>query len=341
MNIPLRHYWDLLAKHIRPQRGRFAILTVLLLSSIGLQIFNPQIMRRFIDATQSSANGKILIATAITYIGLAILQQFVTVGASYFGENVAWTATNALRAELARHCINLDMSFHGETSPGELIERIDGDVAELSNFFSQLVIRVIGNLFLLAGIVVALFLEDWRLGSAILVFAIVALLALNAVRGLAVPHQKAFRQATADLFGYLEERLAGTEDIRSSGAVDFVLRGLYKLQYLGLTHWRKRERKFMIVRTVGGVLMTTGNAMAIIGGFYLFRANLITIGTVVPDRVLRELAGPAHSRADPTGREPAECRRRHGASVGPQQGAQQAAGRARRSDFVGAVGPAV
>ena len=139
---------------------------------------------------------------------------------------------------------------------------------------------MIGNLFLLAGIVVALFLEDWRLGSAILVFAIVALLALNAVRGLAVPHQKAFRQATADLFGYLEERLAGTEDIRSSGAVDFVLRGLYKLQYLGLTHWRKRERKFMIVRTVGGVLMTTGNAMAIIGGFYLFRANLITIGTV-------------------------------------------------------------
>ena len=110
MNIPLRHYWDLLAKHIRPQRGRFVILTVLLLSSIGLQIFNPQIMRRFIDATQSSANGKILIATAITYIGLAILQQFVTVGASYFGENVAWTATNALRGELARHCINLDMS---------------------------------------------------------------------------------------------------------------------------------------------------------------------------------------------------------------------------------------
>ncbi len=279
MNIPLRHYWDLLAKHIRPQKGRFAMLTVLLLSSIGLQIFNPQIMRRFIDATQSSANARILVATATTYIGLAILQQIVTIGASYFGENVAWTATNALRGELARHCINLDMSFHGETSPGELIERIDGDVAELSNFFSQLVIRVIGNLFLLAGIIVALYLEDWRLGSAILVFAIVALLALNAVRGLAVPHQKAYRQATADLFGYLEERLAGTEDIRSSGAVDFVLRGLYKLQYRGLVHWRKRERMFMIVRTVGGALMTTGNAMAIIGGFFLFRANLITIGT--------------------------------------------------------------
>ena len=42
------------------------------------------------------------------------------------------------------------MSFHNNTSPGELIERIDGDVAELSNFFSQLVIRIIGNLLLMA-----------------------------------------------------------------------------------------------------------------------------------------------------------------------------------------------
>ena len=36
------------------------------------------------------------------------------------------------RAELARHCIYLDMTFHNDTSPGKLIERIDGDVAELS-----------------------------------------------------------------------------------------------------------------------------------------------------------------------------------------------------------------
>ena len=49
------------------------------------------------------------------------------------GENVAWTATNALREEMARHCLNLDMSYHNNISPGELIERIDGDVAEHRN----------------------------------------------------------------------------------------------------------------------------------------------------------------------------------------------------------------
>ncbi len=303
MNIPLRRYWDLLARHIMPQKGPFALLALLLLSSIGLQVVTPQIMRRFIDAAQSGAEMRVLISAAIAFIGLAILQQLLAIGASYYGENVAWTATNALRAELARHCVNLDMSFHNNTSPGELIERIDGDVGELSNFFSQLVLRVVGNLILLVGIVIALFLEDWRLGTAIAIFAVIALVALNKVRGIAVPHQKAFRKALAELFGFLEERLAGTEDIRSSGAVDFVLQGLYKLQYKILTHWMQTSRKFLIVRTVGGVLMMIGNTLAIAAGFYLFRAGLVTIGTAylivhyvnLLGRPIRELTQQAES----------------------------------------------
>ena len=139
MNIPLRRYWDLLATHVKPQRGRFILLTVLLLGSIGLQVVNPQIMRYFIDNATSGGPSQGLALAAIAFIGLAIFQQVVGVSATYLGETVAWNATNALRAELAQHCLNLDMSFHNDRSPGELIERIDGDVAELSNFFSQLV----------------------------------------------------------------------------------------------------------------------------------------------------------------------------------------------------------
>jgi ATP-binding cassette subfamily B protein len=36
---------------------------------------------------------------------------------TYLGENVAWTATNALRAELAEHALNLDMKFHNDHTP--------------------------------------------------------------------------------------------------------------------------------------------------------------------------------------------------------------------------------
>jgi ATP-binding cassette subfamily B protein len=280
MNVPLRKYWNLLARHITPQKGRFALLTVLLLGSIGLQVVNPQIVRTFIDAAMAGQAVERLATAALTFIGIALLQQVVSVSASYVGENVAWTATNALRAELAHHCLHLDMSFHNDASPGELIERIDGDVMELSNFFSQLVVRVIGNLVLMLGIVLAVFFEEWRVGVGFAVFSVVTLYVMNRVRGLAIPHQKALREANADLFGYLEERLAGTEDIRASGAVDFVILGLYKLMYRIQGHWRRTAGKFVIIHGTAGMLLAVGTVVAFAAGYMLFKGSAVTIGTV-------------------------------------------------------------
>jgi ATP-binding cassette subfamily B protein len=280
MNIPLRQYWDLLADHIKPQNGRFVLLTVLLFGSIGLQIANPQIVRAFIDGVASGEPGGMLAASALAFIGIALLQQAVGVGATYVGESVAWTATNALRAELLRHCLRLDMGFHNDTTPGALIERIDGDVAELANFFSRLVIQVASNLLLLVGVVAALLLTDWRAGLAFALFALVSLLVLNRVRDIAVPYAKARRQARADLFGFLEEQLAGTEDVRSSGAVDFVLRELYRLQYAILGHERKTHLKRMTIGLVTGGMLVLGNVLAVVSGYTLFVAGAITVGTV-------------------------------------------------------------
>ncbi len=270
----------MLAAHIRPQKWRFALLAVLLLTSIGLQIFNPQIMRFFIDSAVTGQPLSALILAAVAFISIALVQQVVGVSATYQGENVAWTATNALRAELARHCLSLDMSFHNNRSPGELIERIDGDVAELSNFFSQLVIRVVGNMLLLGGVLLALFLQDWRIGAVFAAFVAVALYVLNRVRGLAIPSQKALRQATSDLTGFLEERLAGTEDIRSSGAVDFVLNGLYKLQRIILGHQRRAWMLGTAVGMVGSSLLVVGNVIGVLSGYLLYQGGVVTIGTV-------------------------------------------------------------
>jgi ABC-type multidrug transport system fused ATPase/permease subunit len=279
MNVPLKRYWDLLVVHLRAQRGRFALMTVLLFSSIGLQVINPQIMRYFIDAATSEKENTHLAWVALLFISVALVQQIIAVSATYVGENLAWIATNALRAELAAHCLRLDMSFHNNHNPGELIERIDGDVAELSNFFSQFVIRILGNILLMAGIVFVLFLEDWRLGIAFSFFAVTTLYALNRVRSVAVPYDKALREIQADLFGYLEERLAGTEDIRANGAVDYVILGLYKLHTELLTRWRKAGNKHLIVQFTAGIMLMVGFTIAFTSGYSLYRSGAFTIGT--------------------------------------------------------------
>jgi hypothetical protein len=84
------------------------------------------------------------------------------------------------------------------------------------------------------------------------------------------PHQKKFRESQADLFGYLEERLAGTEDIRSSGAVDFVILGIYKLSYKMLGTWRSHQRRFVVVRLVAGMHADLGISMALFSGYTCF-----------------------------------------------------------------------
>jgi ABC-type multidrug transport system fused ATPase/permease subunit len=280
VRIPLKNYWDLLSRYIRPQRGRFILLVVLMLSSIGLQVVNPQVMRSFIDSALGGGALRQLFMTAALFIGIALFQQVMAVSVTYLGENVAWTATNELRAELAWHCLNLDMSFHNSHTPGELIERIDGDVTELATFFSQFVVTVLGNLLLLIGILAALFREDWRAGLAFTIFSVIALLALNRVRDIALPHQKARRQAEADLFGFVEEQLSATEDIRSSGAVDYSLVELQRYQAQILRHDRAAHGKDIVLDALMGGLLITGNLMAMGLGYLLFSDGVITIGTV-------------------------------------------------------------
>ena len=280
MNLPFKAYWDLLSQHIRPQKGRFVLLATLLFGSIGLRIFAPQIMRKFIDSALAGETLQTLTWTALAFIGVALLQQLIAVSVTYLGENVAWTATNALRAELAWHALNLDMRFHNDHTPGELIERIDGDVTELATFFSQFALNLVSNGLLLVGILVALFLEDWRAGLGFAIFSVVTILVLGRLKDIAVPHQKARRQAEAEMYGFLEEQLAGTEDIRSNGAVDYSLRELVRHQGIILTHNRRAHFKRWIIENAMGLALVIGTVLALTSGYWLFTAGAVSIGTV-------------------------------------------------------------
>src|SRR5215216_2269473 len=272
--------WDLRSQHMESQKGCFALLATLLFASIGLRIYAPQVMRSFIDSALAGEAIQTLVTTAIAFIGIALLQQVISIGVTYLGENVAWTATNELRAELAWHALNLDMKFHNDHTPGELIERLDGDVTELATFFSQFALNLVSNGLLLIGILVALFLEDWRVGSAFALYSIITILVLARLKDIAVPHQKARRQAEAEMYGFLEEQLAGMEDIRSSGAVDYSIRELFRHQSTIWKHNRHSHFKRWIIENAMGFALTIGTLLAITSGYWLYSAALVTIGTV-------------------------------------------------------------
>ena len=280
MRIPIKQYTGLLAKYLRPQRRRVFLLAFLLFADISLQLINPQIMRRFIDTALLGEVTSSLSLMALLFIGVALLQQISSVSATYAGENMSWTATNWLRYDLARHCLTLDMSFHNEHTPGEMIERIDGDVNALSTFFSQFVLQVLGNGILLVGVLALLFREDVRLGISLTLFVVVTLAAINGMRNIAVPYWKLAREASADFYSFLEERLAGTEEIRASGAKAYVMRRFFELLRI---FWRTtvtaRLTAFLMVN-VSWLLFTVGNAVAFVVSASLYRSGVLTLGSV-------------------------------------------------------------
>jgi ABC-type multidrug transport system fused ATPase/permease subunit len=278
MRIDLKEYRHLLKTYLAAQLSRVLLLAALLCGDIALQLVNPQLLRIFIDTITTSAMQPSLLWIAGLFIVVALAQQVVKVGASYVSERVGWSATNALRVDLAWHLVQLDMGFHKQHTPGELIERVDGDISALANFFSQFVIKVLGNLLLLCGVLIVLSIQDWRAGLALCLFALLALVLINSVRTVAVKPWKVFRQASAELYGFLEERLHGTEDIRSSGAQAYVTRRLYSHTRQRFHSGRKARLASVIVwcMPILSALMGTMVAFLVIAWFY--SAGSMTLG---------------------------------------------------------------
>lgn len=127
-----------LCRYLGPLWWATALLVLLLLAGTGLNLYLPQILGQFVDSAKlgAGADMALLGRLALLYIALAIGVQLLLAAATYVGAVVGWQATNRLRADLMTHLLTLDMSEHKERTPGEMIERIDGDVTALSNFFS-------------------------------------------------------------------------------------------------------------------------------------------------------------------------------------------------------------
>jgi ATP-binding cassette, subfamily B, bacterial len=149
--ISMRKYSRMLSRYLRPQGWLVAALAAAILSNIALQLISPQILRRFVDAATSAEVSGSLLALGLLFMVVSLLQQAINLTSVYLSETVGWNATNALRANLVEHCIDLDMSFHSSRTPGEMIERVDGDVNSMANFFSQFAVQIFGNLILLVG----------------------------------------------------------------------------------------------------------------------------------------------------------------------------------------------
>ena len=278
-----------LGTYLLPMWPRVALLLVLLIASVLLTLLLPQVIARFVD-TASAALGRggaglgalaALTRLGLSYIGIALAVQLMSAAVTYLGAVIGWSATNRLRLDLMTHLLSLDMSYHKERTPGEMIERIDGDVTALSNFFSQFAVRVFGAALLLTGSVIMFFREEVWLGAGVLAFVALTLYGMNKVRRLGTEPTRQEREASAQLFGFIEERLSGLDDVRSLGGGGYTLRKFLLVQ----GDFFRRVMKAGVDRTAvwqfSMVMFTLGYVGVISAAVGLYAAGAISVGTAL------------------------------------------------------------
>ncbi|MCL6446112.1 MAG: ABC transporter ATP-binding protein/permease [Alicyclobacillus sp.] len=267
-------------RYLRPIKGRMITLFALLLITTAFQLVNPQIVQRFIDAAAARGPITTLLGLAALYLAIAVCNQLVTVAVSYLGNDVAWRATNQLRADLLRHCLGLDMRFHNLKTPGEMIERIDGDVTNMSNFFALFIVQIVGSFILLAGILGTMFVKNWAIALVMTAFTAVAIGVMMWIRDLGVASSQSERQASAALFGLIEERIAGIEDVQANGAVPYVMNRFHEAMRTVFRTGRKAWMLRVIPWNATVILFTFSVTAVLLMGVHLYLMGQVSLGTL-------------------------------------------------------------
>ena len=279
MALSFRQHRRLLITYLKPQRARVVLLAVLLLTGIGLQLLNPQVMRFFIDTAQAGGPMRALLLAALVYLIAGLLGRGLTFATSYVSLNVAWKATNALRGDLTRHCLRLDMPFHKTHTPGEMIERVDGDALALGEFFSQMVVKTAGNALLVVAILYLLYRENAAAGLILTAYTVIIVAVLASTQNLGAKRWAAARQAWAEQSSFLEEHISGSEDIRGIGAEQYVLDKLLDI----MNSLTARARGGWMANALGfsitNFLYIVGYGLGLAIGAYLYTHGSVTIGT--------------------------------------------------------------
>jgi len=290
---------DVLRPYLATRRGWLALAIVTIVAGIGLELWLPQILADFIDDALGATALSNLLRLAGLYIAVGIGAQAAAIISRYVGTAIGWSVANDLRIDATSHVASLDLDYHTHTSAGALIERVDGDIDAVAKMFSHFAVQVVSGVLLLGGIFILTFRENVLAGWTVVGFTVAVVVIMFVLRGFAVAATKAERGTSAELYGFIEERLAAIEDIRANGAGEYVMRrfqSVMRRYYTrSVTAWVKRS----VIWTASIGMFSLGTLLALAVGAYLVFQGQITYGVAfLIIQYMSKLEGPIEEITD-------------------------------------------
>lgn len=212
-----------LVRYLRPYWKEIVLSVGLLLAISLLEVAGPYITKIAIDTYVKPLHGvgpvqavavKGLITLSMLYVIVLIVAFAIRYWQTYTMSMVGQRAMQDLRLEIFQHVETLTPSYFDTHPVGRILTRVTQDVSVLNELFAQGVVAVIGDIFLLAGIVGAMLLMNWKLALVTVTTVPLLIIATAIFRAKVRVSYRKVRTRLARINAYLQEHLQGVEVVK-------------------------------------------------------------------------------------------------------------------------------
>lgn len=175
----MEDYEDMAARHVpwervlalfRPHILAIAVIAGLIALSAGIGAIMPFLVRNVVDEALPRKDLSLLFILTCAMMGVAVMAAAGNVLQAYVSTRVGQTIMHELRVSLYQHLQTLSLSFYAKSRAGEVQARMSNDIAGLQGVLTNTATDLARNVSVLITTVLAMFLLEWRLALASLLF---------------------------------------------------------------------------------------------------------------------------------------------------------------------------
>ena len=204
-----------LVSELGPHRRQLFLGLVLVAIGAVSQAVGPWLIGRAIDRDIIGNDPSNLFRTMALLLGVYVAGTLAQRGQIRQVGGVGQRILASLRARIFERLLRLPLGFFDRRPVGDLMSRVTNDVDTLNQLFSQGLTQLLGSLFSLIGIVIAMIILDWRL--ALVCFLIIPVMLLVNVF-FARRARRAFRttrETVGDVTAGLQEEIVGVREAQA------------------------------------------------------------------------------------------------------------------------------
>ncbi|WP_107328799.1 ABC transporter ATP-binding protein [Metapseudomonas otitidis] len=281
---------------VRPQLRAIAVLLGLSLGASLLVLAQPWLTKTLIDEGLLAKDFGLLVQVAVAMIAVGLVGTALSGINRYLHIRLSGRILFALRDDLYRHLQQLSPAFYGRKRIGDILSRLDGDVAEIQRFAVDSLFSAVSSLIGLIGAVSLMLLLSWQLSLLLALLIPVEVLWLRWMRRKVEREVRGLRERSADVSSFLVETLPAMKFIQAAGQQ---AREARRLEGLGQGYMRQLLRVQVtefFTHAVPGTLTSLSRACAfLIGGYWVIQGTWQLGALIAFSTYLGMAVGPVQS----------------------------------------------